>query len=58
MQFVLQPWELAFAILASWINRQQQESNDYLRTENQVLWEYIGKKWILLNDNRSWLGPK
>jgi hypothetical protein len=52
MQFVLQPWELAFAILASWINRQQQESNDYLRTENQVLREYIGKKRILLNDNQ------
>ena len=52
MQFVLQPWELAFAILASWINGQQQESNDYLRTENQVLREYIGKKRILLNDNQ------
>ena len=52
MQFALQPWELAFAILASWINREQQESNDYLRTENQVLREYIGKKRILLNDNQ------
>ena len=52
MQFVLQPWELAFAILASWINREQQESNDYLRTENQVLRECIGKKRILLNDNQ------
>ncbi len=52
MQFVLQPWELAFAILASWINREQQESNDYLRTENQVLKEYIGKKRVLLTDDQ------
>ena len=52
MQFVLQPWELAFAILASWINREQQESNDYLRTENQVLKEYIGKQRILLTDDQ------
>jgi len=51
MQFVLQPWELAFAILASWINREQQESNAYLRTENQVLKEYIGKQRILLTDD-------
>lgn len=51
MQFVLQPWELAFAILASWINREQQESNEYLRTENQVLKEYIGKQRILLTDD-------
>ncbi len=52
MQFVLQPWELAFAILASWVHRQQQESNDYLQTENRVLKEFIGKKRILLNDDQ------
>ena len=52
MQFVLQPSELAFAILASWVNREQQESNDYLRTENQVLKELVGKKRILLNDGQ------
>ena len=52
MQFVLQPWELAFAIHTSWVHREQQESNDYLRTENQVLKEYIGKKRILLTDDQ------
>ena len=52
MQFVLQPWEFAFAILASWINREQQESNDYLQTENQVLKEYFGKQRILLTDDQ------
>ena len=52
MQFVLQPWELAFAILASWINREQQESIDCLRTENQLLKELHVEKRILLNDDQ------
>jgi len=37
MNFVLQPWQLYFVILAGWINRQQQEAFEYVRTENQVL---------------------
>lgn len=43
MDFVLQPWKLYVAILAGWINRQQQEMIEYLRTEKQVLKEKIGK---------------
>jgi len=38
--------------LAGWINREQQAAIDYLRTENQVLREQVGKKRILLNDNQ------
>jgi len=52
MNFVLQPWQLHFAILASWINRQQQEAIEYMRTENQVLKELHGEKRILLNDDQ------
>ena len=52
MNFILQPWQLAFVILATWVNHQQQQANDYLRTENQVLKEKIGKKRILLNDDQ------
>ena len=52
MSFVLQPWQLWFIIFAGWVNRQQQEVNEYLRTENQVLKEKIGKKRILLNDDQ------
>ncbi|MBN1851098.1 MAG: transposase, partial [Pirellulales bacterium] len=52
MDFVLQPWKLYVAILAGWINRQQQEMIEYLRTENQVLKEKIGKKRILLTDDQ------
>ena len=52
MTFILQPWQLYFLILAGWINRQQQEVIEYLRTENQVLKEKFGKKRILLNDDQ------
>ena len=34
MSFVLQPWQLFFAILAGWVNREQQKRIDYyIRTE-------------------------
>ena len=39
-------------ILASWVNREQQETIEYLRTESQVLKEKLGKKWILLSDDQ------
>jgi putative transposase len=52
MSFVLNPWQLYIGILAGWFNRQQQEAIDYLRTENQVLKEKLGKKRILLNDDQ------
>ena len=48
----LQPWHLLHLILAGWVNDRQQRINDYLRTENQVLREVIGKRRILLDDNQ------
>jgi putative transposase len=52
MKPLLQPWQLLLLILAGWINRHQQEVIEYLRTENQVLKEKLGKKRILLNDDQ------
>jgi hypothetical protein len=52
MNFVLQPWQLLLAILAGWSNRQQQEIIEYLRTENQVLKEKLGKRRIILSDDQ------
>ena len=52
MSFVLQPWQLLLVILAGWVNRQQQQVIEYLRTENQVLKEKLGKRRILLNDDQ------
>jgi len=52
LNFILQPWQLLFLILAGWVNRQQQQVIDYLRTENQVLKEKLGKRRILLFDDQ------
>ena len=52
MSFVLQPWQFYLVILSGWMNRQQQEVIAYLRTENQVLKEKLGKKRILLNEDQ------
>jgi len=47
---ILQPWYLLLMALARWLNRQQQAAIEYLREENRVLREKLGKKRILLND--------
>ena len=52
MSFVLQPWQLLHLILAGWVNHQQQQVIEYLRTENQILREKLGKRRILLNDDQ------
>ena len=52
MAFILKPWQLYFFALAGLVNRQQQELIEYLRTENQVLIEKLGKKRLLLNDDQ------
>ena len=52
MSFILHPWQLYLVILSGWINREQQEVIEYLRTENEVLEEKLGKQRILLNDDQ------
>ena len=52
MNFILQPWQFLLIILAGWVHRQQQLVIDYLRTENQILKEKLGKRRILLNDDQ------
>ena len=52
MKSVLQPWHLLLFIIAGWVNRHQQDVIEYLRTENQVLKERLGKKRILLTDDQ------
>ena len=54
MKFILQPWQLMLIILASWVNRQQQEVIEYLRGENAVLKKKFGKKRILLNNDQRY----
>jgi hypothetical protein len=52
MNFILQPGYLLHFILAGWANHRQQQINDYLRTENQILREILGKRRILLDDDQ------
>lgn len=52
MDFILSPWQLFLVILAGWVNRQQTEVIEYLRTENQVLKEKLGPGRILLSDDQ------
>ena len=52
MSLVLRPWQLLLLVLAGLVNREQQKTIEYLRTENAVLREKLGKKRILLNDDQ------
>jgi HTH-like domain len=52
MKSLLEPWHLLLLILAGWINHRQHSAIEYLRTENQILKEKLGKKRILLDDNQ------
>ncbi len=52
MDSVLHPWQFLLIGMAGWINRSQQDEIEYLRTENQVLREVVGKRRILLNDDQ------
>ena len=52
MKPLLQLWQLVLLILAGWINHREQEVIEYLRAENRVLREKLGKKRILLNDDQ------
>lgn len=51
-KYVLHPWQFLLIGVAGWINRNQNDAIEYLRTENQVLREIVGKKRILLNDDQ------
>jgi hypothetical protein len=52
IKFMRQPWQMMLIILASWVNRQQQQVIESLRTENAVLKEKFGKQRILLTDDQ------
>src|ERR1700722_1580232 len=52
MNFALQPWHLLTCIVAGYANREQQQVIDYLRTENAVLREKLGRRGLRLNDDQ------
>ena len=46
---IWKPWTLFTVALAGWMSRQQQEVIAYLREENRILRENLGRKRILLS---------
>jgi hypothetical protein len=58
MKSILHPWQILLLVLAGWINRQQQNTIEYLITENQILREKLGKKRILLNERLILFGEE
>ena len=48
----MKPIEMLLIMLAGWLNRHQQDVIEYLREENRILREKLGKKRIILNDNQ------
>jgi hypothetical protein len=50
MATVLQPWQILVAALAGWIGRQQDAVIEYLRDENRVLRQQLGRKRLRLID--------
>lgn len=52
MGFLLYPWHVLVLVLSAWIRREQDKAIEYLRTENQVLREKLGKGRLLLNDRQ------
>jgi putative transposase len=45
----MHPWHVLLAFLAGAVHEEQQQVIEYLRTENQVLKEKLGKKCNILN---------
>ena len=50
MNFVFKPWQFALIVIAGWMHREQQQAIEYLRTENSVLREKLGRRRMLLSD--------
>ena len=44
--------QLVVMLMAGWLNRHQQDVIEYLKEENRILREKLGKRRILLNDDQ------
>jgi hypothetical protein len=52
MATVLHPWQILVAAMAGWITRQQDAAIEYLREENRVLKQQLGRKRLKLTDDQ------
>ena len=51
MAIVVQPWQILVAAFAGWISRQQNAVIEYLREENRILKQQLGRKRLRLTDD-------
>jgi transposase InsO family protein len=52
MATVLQPWQILVAAFAGWISRHQDAVIEYLREENRVLKQQLGRRRLRLTDDQ------
>ncbi len=52
MVAVLQPWQILVAAFAGWMGRQQDAVIEYLREENRVLRQQLGRRKLRLTDEQ------
>ena len=50
---IFKPWTFITVAIAGWMNRQQQDAIEYLRTENRILREKLGHKRLILNEAQN-----
>ena len=49
----IRAFAILLAMLAGWINRHQQDIIEYLKTENTILRDKLGKSRIILSDEQK-----
>ena len=52
MATILQPWQILVAAFAGWISRHQDAVIEYLREENRVLKQQLGRRRLRLTDDQ------
>src|SRR6202171_1310884 len=52
MSRTLDPFRFVLIAVAGWMNQRQQQAIDYLREENRVLREQLGRRRLRLNDDQ------
>ena len=52
VNFILQPWQFCFMILASWVHSEQQKIIEFYRVELEAVMKAQGKKRLLLTDDQ------
>jgi putative transposase len=47
------PWHFLVVAISGWMNRERQQVIDYLREENRILREKLGRRRIILNESQK-----